>query len=233
MNTQNLSTLQVSQSFSHERESHFTSALSKRVYPVSLRVQNENAQRKPTEHTKTSRGIVPKRSSTIVIIFSKTNNLEARWDIPASEKDLRPTKVLTLPVINHFIGLGAASFRFCICVQQEFGYPVSYEARTSKVSTFTKSHVLNSFIYAGEKQIIFAKADLFIDKSLSCPCIELLFRPTLISNNVVMLSLELYCPTLLNNFIVETQTFQTFTLLYFTWNRWYISESDSESECQI
>ena len=44
--------------------------------------------------------------------------------------------------------------------------------------------------------------------------------------------LEVYCQTLLNNFVVKTQAFQTFTLLYFTWRYCYIPNSGSESKCQ-
>ena len=53
----------------------FPSVLPKRVYPVSLRMHNKSAQRKPAKHTKTSRGKISKRNSTIV---SKTYNLEAK-----------------------------------------------------------------------------------------------------------------------------------------------------------
>ena len=53
----------------------FPSVLPKRVYPVSLRMHNKSAQRKPAKHKKTSRGKISKRGSTIV---SKTYNLEAK-----------------------------------------------------------------------------------------------------------------------------------------------------------
>ena len=53
----------------------FPSVLPKGVYPVSLRMQNKSAQRKPAKHKKTSRGKIFKRSSTIA---SKTYNLEAK-----------------------------------------------------------------------------------------------------------------------------------------------------------
>ena len=51
------------------------SVLPKRVYPVSLRMNNKSAQRKLAEHKKTSRGKFSQRSSTIV---SKTYNYEAK-----------------------------------------------------------------------------------------------------------------------------------------------------------
>ena len=53
----------------------FPSVLPKRVYPVSLRMHNKSAQRKPAKHKKTSHGKISKRSSTTV---SKTYNLEAK-----------------------------------------------------------------------------------------------------------------------------------------------------------
>ena len=53
----------------------FPLVLPKRVYPVSLRMHNKSAQRKPAKHKKTSRGKFPKRVSTLV---SKTYNLKAK-----------------------------------------------------------------------------------------------------------------------------------------------------------
>ena len=50
------------------------SVLPKRVCPVSLRMYNKSAQRKPAKHKKTSRDKISKRGSTIV---SETYNLEA------------------------------------------------------------------------------------------------------------------------------------------------------------
>ena len=58
-----------------QMQKSFPSVLSKRVYPVSLRMHNKFAQRKPAKHKKTSRGKISKRGSTIV---SKMYNLEAK-----------------------------------------------------------------------------------------------------------------------------------------------------------
>ena len=58
-----------------QMQNPFPSVLPKKVYPVSLRMHNKSAQRKPAKHKKTSRGKVSKRGSTIV---SKTYNLEAK-----------------------------------------------------------------------------------------------------------------------------------------------------------
>ena len=47
----------------------------KKVNPVSLRMHNKSAQRKPVKHKKTSRGKISKRGLSIV---SKTYNLETK-----------------------------------------------------------------------------------------------------------------------------------------------------------
>ena len=58
-----------------QMQKSFPSVLSKRVHPVSLRIHNKSAQRKPAKLKKTSRGKISKRGLTIV---SKTYNLEAK-----------------------------------------------------------------------------------------------------------------------------------------------------------
>ena len=61
--------------FFPQMQKSFPSDLPKRVYPVSLRMHNKFAQRKPAKHKKTTRDKSSKRGSTIV---SKTYNLEAK-----------------------------------------------------------------------------------------------------------------------------------------------------------
>ena len=61
--------------FFPQMQKSFPSVLPKRVYPVSLRMHNKSAQRKPAKHKKTSGGKISKRSSTIV---SETYNLETK-----------------------------------------------------------------------------------------------------------------------------------------------------------
>ena len=58
-----------------QMQKSFPSVLPKTVYPVSLRMHNKSAQRKPSKHKKTSRCKISNRSSTIV---SKTYNLETK-----------------------------------------------------------------------------------------------------------------------------------------------------------
>ena len=98
MNTQNLSTVQVFQSFSHKLKKSFPSVLPKRVYLVSLRMHNKSAQRKPVKNKETSRGKISKGVSSII---SKTYNLEEKKGNLASEKGLQLIEVFTTPVNNH------------------------------------------------------------------------------------------------------------------------------------
>ena len=58
-----------------QMQKSFPSVLPKSFYPVSLRMHNKSAQRKPAKHKKTTRDKISKRGSTIV---SKTYNLEAK-----------------------------------------------------------------------------------------------------------------------------------------------------------
>ena len=58
-----------------QMQNFFPSVLPKGVNPLSLRMQDKSAQRKPAKHKKTSRGKIAKRASTTV---SKTYNLEAK-----------------------------------------------------------------------------------------------------------------------------------------------------------
>ena len=58
-----------------QMQKSFPSVLPKTVYPVSLRMHNKSAQRKPAKHKKTSPGKISKQGSTNV---SKTYNLEAK-----------------------------------------------------------------------------------------------------------------------------------------------------------
>ena len=52
-----------------------SSVLSKRVYPVFMRMRSKPAQRKLANHKKTSRGKVSRRT---LVTIAKKNNLEAK-----------------------------------------------------------------------------------------------------------------------------------------------------------
>ena len=70
-----------------QMQKSFPSVLPKRVYPVSLRMHNKSAQRKPAKHEKTSRGSFSKRGSTVV---SKRFNLEAKKRHSCVRKKVTP-----------------------------------------------------------------------------------------------------------------------------------------------
>ena len=76
----------------------FSSVLPKRDCPVSMRMHNKSAQKKPVKHKKTSRGKVSKGNSTTV---SKTYDLEAKRRHSGIRKRHSSIKLLLLPVINH------------------------------------------------------------------------------------------------------------------------------------
>ena len=80
-----------------QMQKSFPSVLSKRVHPVSLRMHNESAQRKPAKHKKTSRD---KISSEIRLLFLKRTTWKRRRDILASERGLQLIKVFTPAVTN-------------------------------------------------------------------------------------------------------------------------------------
>ena len=81
-----------------QKQKSFPSVLTKRVHPVSLRMHNKSAQRKPAKHKKTSRDRISKRGSTIV---SKMYNLEAEKRLSGVRKRVTAHKVITPPVIYH------------------------------------------------------------------------------------------------------------------------------------
>ena len=78
----------------------FPSVLPKRVYPVSLRMHNETALRKPAKHEKTIRGKISKRGSFRLLSLKRTT-WKQRGDIVAPGRGLQLIKVITPPVISN------------------------------------------------------------------------------------------------------------------------------------
>ena len=114
----------------------------------------------------------------------KRTTWKQRRDILASERGLQLIKVVTPPVINHVSSYGAVRPRSCFCVQQKFDYPVGYKAGTSKLPTFTKSHVKDDSLKKEINKKLFSKVDSLVDKNMSCPSIKLSNLQTLISDGV-------------------------------------------------
>ena len=142
MNTQKISTLQVFQSFSHKCKSLFLQSCPKEfirfLCKCTINLLKGNLQSIKRHH-------VVKFPSGVRLFPLKRTTWKQRRDILASEKRLQLIKVITPPVINHLSWYGRVCPYSCLCVKQNFDYTVSYKTGTSKVSTFTKSHVPNWF----------------------------------------------------------------------------------------
>ena len=76
----------------------FPSVLPTRVYPLSLQMHENSAQRKPAKHKKTS---VVKFQSKARLLSVKRTTSKQRRDILASERGLQLIKIITPPVVNH------------------------------------------------------------------------------------------------------------------------------------
>ena len=142
MNTQNLSILQVFQWISHKCKRLFLQCCSKEFIrffcECVMNLFEGNLQTTKNYHVATFQ-------SEFWLLPLKRTNWKQRSYILASERGLQLNKVFIPPVINDFSWHGAICPRSCFRVQQKFDYPVSSKAGTSKVSTFTKSHVPNWF----------------------------------------------------------------------------------------
>ena len=145
MSTQNFSTLQKFQSFSHKRKSHFFHCCRKEfirfLCECIIYLLKGNLQSIKSYH-------VAKFQSGVQLLSLERSNWNQRRDLLTSRKILQLLKVFTPPIIITFPLLswfGAVCPCSCFCVQQKFDYPVKYKARTSKVSNSAKSHVPNGF----------------------------------------------------------------------------------------
>ena len=137
MNTQNLCTLHVFQSFSHKCKNLFLQSCPKEfirfLCGCIINLLKGNLQSIKRHH-------VTKFQSEVRLLSVKRTTWKQRRDTVASERGLQLIKVITPPVINHLSWYGAVCPRSCFCVQQKFVHLVSYKAGTSKLSTFTKTH---------------------------------------------------------------------------------------------
>ena len=158
MNTQNFSIPQVFQSFSHKCKSLFLQSCAKEfirfLCEFIVNLLKGNLQSMKRHHAVNFQ-------SEVWPLSLKRTTWKQRRDILASERSLQLNKVITPPVINHLSWNGPVCPNSCFCVQQKFDYPVSYKARSSIVSTFTKSHVPNWFTWKGDKQEIIFQSRLF------------------------------------------------------------------------
>ena len=177
MNTQNFSTLQVFQAVSRKCKCHFLQSCPKEIIRVLcdciVNLLKGNLQAIKRHH-------VVKFLEKVWLLSLKRTTWKQRRNVLSSEKRLQRKAVITPPVINHLSWYGAVCLRSCLCVQQKFDYPVSYKARTSKVSTFKNpTYQIDSHKKEMNKKLV-SKADSLVDKSLSFPRIKLSNSQTLI-----------------------------------------------------
>ena len=147
MNTKNLSTLQVFQSFSHKCKNLFLQSCPiefiRFLCEYIINLFKGNLQSIKRHH-------VEKFLSEVWLLSVQRTTKKQKRDILASERGLQLNKVITPPVINHLSWYGEVCPRSCFC--KKFHYPFGYKADTSKVSTFTKSHVPSWFTQEGDKE---------------------------------------------------------------------------------
>ena len=140
MNTQNLSTLQVFRSFSHNCKSLFLQSCPKEFFQFLceciLNLLKGNLESIKRHH-------MAKFQSEVRVLSPKRTTWKQKREIPASERGLQLIEVIFPPVINHLSWCGAVCPSSCFSVQQKFDYPVSYKTGTSKVSNFLKSQLPN------------------------------------------------------------------------------------------
>ena len=117
MNTQNLSTLQVFQSFSHECKSLFLQSCPKEfirfLCECIINLLKGNLQSIKRHH-------VAKFQSEVRLFSLKRTIWKQTRNSLASEKRLPLIKVVTPPVLNQLFWYGAVYLRSCFCLIQKF-----------------------------------------------------------------------------------------------------------------
>ena len=180
MNTQNLSTLQVFQSFSHKCKSLFLQSCPKEfiqfLCECIINLLKGNLQSIKRHH-------VVKIQSEVRLLSLKRTFWKRRRDILASERGLQLIKVLT------------HSLTICLDMDQFVLVPASVYNKSLITRSVTKQELPKNqpsqnstyHIDSLKKEIIkklFSKADSLVDNILSCPRIKLSNSQTLILDGV-------------------------------------------------
>ena len=174
MNKENLSTLQVFQSFSRKGETLFLQSYPKSLSGFSANVK-KSAQKKPAKLEKTWRGQFSKQSSVAV---SKNNNLEGKkgrfgiWKI----------------VKTHRSKYSSRQYPFVLTWSSFFSSMLLCTTKTNlNTQAVTKQELPRNWvdpIYQNDslkKEVnkkLFAKEEILLDKILSCPRVKLLYSHT-------------------------------------------------------
>ena len=148
-NTQNLSTLQVFQWFSHECKSFILQPCPKEFIRFLCKYMviflKGNLQKKNRHHVTKFQNEIWLRAVSLSFSLKKITRKQRR-DVLASEKGLQLKHVNTFYVLNQLSCYGAGCSRPCFCVRQkqEIEYSGSHKTWASKISSRTKSHVPSS-----------------------------------------------------------------------------------------
>ena len=125
--TQNLSTFQVFQSFSHKCKSLFLQSCPKEfvrfLCECIVNLLKGNLQ-------SIKRQQVTKFQNKVRLLSLKTVTRKQRREVLASRKVLQLIKVITPPFISHLSWHRAVFSRSCFCIQQGLEYPINCKART-------------------------------------------------------------------------------------------------------
>ena len=208
MNTQNLSTLQVFQSFSHNCKNRSLQSCPKKFIPFLcefiINLLKGNLQSVKRHH-------VTKFQPEVRLWSLKCTTWKQVRDILAYEKAYSSLKLLLLP-----------SLTICPNMQQFVLVPASVYNKRLITESLTKqelpkyqlsqnSSYQNDSLRKEINRKIFSKADSLVDIILFCPRIKLSNSKTSILDGAETGS---FLFDLFNNCVVKTQTFQIFTLLY-------------------
>ena len=199
----------------------FSFSFAQKIYQLSLRMHSEPSKTKPAKHYLT-------KFQKEVRLLPLKSHLEAKKWGSGVRRKVTAHKIINLPVVNRLTWYGAVCSRSYFCLQKEFEYSGSCKERISKVSSWTKPKVPNWLAQIANKQKTVCQSRLFSRTNFYFPVSSSQSRILVYR---MMWKLEFHCQNLLNNFVQKRRLSRH--LFYCTWRCWYISESSSESKCQI
>ena len=120
------------------------------------------------------------------------------------------------------------SSRYCFCVQQKLEHRSSYKTGTSKVSIFTKHNVPGWFTWDWDKQKTICQSRLSGRQNFVLST----YQALIFADFIFVWCRNWNFTVRLSSTIASWKRKRCRHLLYFTRCRWFISDSDSESECQ-
>ena len=171
---------------------------------------------------------VTKFQSEVRLLSLKRTNWKQRRDILAFEKSLQLLKVITPPILNTLSSYGAVCPCSFICVQQKnISQPVTKQELPKYQPSLNPTYQIDS-PKKGINKKLFSKADSSVGKILSCPRIKLSNSQTLFLDGVETGIFLLDFARQLRRKKADVADIYP----HFTRRRWYISDSDSESESQ-